>query len=68
MHRIGRWEVLVKQDLAAWAPDGAHLLGSAMSLPRVTENLARSLGRPEAEILALTRERPMAAIGWKDAP
>jgi len=62
-HRLGRWEVLVKEDLAAWAPDGAHLLGSAMSLARAAENLARSLGRGESEILALARDRPMAAVG-----
>lgn len=63
VHRIGRWSVLVKEDLAAWAPDGTHLLGSAMSMSQAAMNLAQSLGRNENEIRALTGDRPRAVIG-----
>jgi len=62
-HRISRWTVLVKEDLAAWAPDGSHLLGSAMSMPRAVKNLARELGLSEQKIQALTCDNPRKAIG-----
>lgn len=39
-HRLGRWLVDVGDDLAAWAPDRSHLVGSAMSMNRAATNLA----------------------------
>lgn len=62
-HRLGRWTVEVKEDLAAWAPDGSHLLGSAMSMPRVAQNLAKKLGLDGETIALLTSKRPREAIG-----
>ncbi len=62
-HRISRWTVLVKEDLAAWAPDGSHLLGSAMSMPRVVQNLEREVGLSSEKIKALTTDTPRQAIG-----
>lgn len=62
-HRIGRWTVLVKEDLAAWSPDRTHLLGSAMSMPDVAENLARRVGVDKSKITALTCDTPRKAVG-----
>lgn len=62
IHRIGRWEVAVKEDLAAWAPDGSHLLGSAMSMPLVEENLRSKLGLDEPTIDLLLRTGPESII------
>ncbi len=39
-HRLGRWQVDVGEDLAAWAPDRSHLVGSAMSMKRAAVNLS----------------------------
>lgn len=63
LHHIGRWEVLVKDDLAAWAPDGSHLLGSAMSFPHVIRNLRDKVGLSETEIQTLIAENPRKSIG-----
>ncbi len=55
-------EVVVDSNLATWAADRSHLVGSAMTMPRVRENLTR-LGYDAQRIDELTRVTPMAAIG-----
>jgi N-acetylglucosamine-6-phosphate deacetylase len=62
LHRISRWEVLVKDDLAAWAPDGSHLLGSAMSMPHVIRNLSEKLALSGDRIQRLISEAPRQSI------
>jgi N-acetylglucosamine-6-phosphate deacetylase len=62
LHRISRWEVLVKDDLAAWAPDGSHLLGSAMSMPHVMRNLTEKLALSDDRIQRLISEAPRQSI------
>ncbi len=63
LYRISRWEVLVKDDLAAWAPDGSHLLGSAMSFPHVIRNLSQQVGLSDHHIQTLISEAPRQSIG-----
>ena len=63
LHRISRWEVLVKDDLAAWAPDGSHLLGSAMSFPHVIRNLREKVGLNDSQIRTLTADNPRRSLG-----
>lgn len=65
LHRIGRWEVLVKEDLAAWAPDGSHLLGSAMSSSLAKKNLAEQVGLTPERITRLTSTAPREAVGLR---
>lgn len=62
LHRISRWEVLVKDDLAAWAPDGSHLLGSAMSMPHVIRHLTEELALSDDRIQRLISEAPRQSI------
>ncbi len=62
-HRIGRWEVEVGEDLAAWAPDRSHLIGSAMSMPQAQANLRDKLGLDAQTCHALLYERPLRAVG-----
>lgn len=62
-HRIARWEVLVKEDLAARAPDGSHLLGSAMSMKQAVANLSQSVGLDQAAIRQMTEHSPRLASG-----
>lgn len=62
-HRMGPWEFDVGEDLAAWAPDRSHLLGSAMTMRQARANLREHLRLDEATIDALTAGRPAAALG-----
>lgn len=62
-HRISRWTVEVKEDLAAWAPDGSHLLGSALSMPRAADNLRHKAGLEDAVVRQLTEINPRKSVG-----
>lgn len=61
-HRIGRWEVEVGEDLAVWAPDRSHLVGSAMTMRQAEANLNGHLHLDAEHIAGLTRERPLALL------
>lgn len=56
VHRLGRWEVSVGEDGAAWAPDHSHLVGSAMSMRRAAENLKYELGLNEGQCRKLLHD------------
>lgn len=62
-HRLGRWEVEVGDDLAAWAPDRSHLVGSAMTMQQADHILRTKLDLSEADVRRLTRDNPRIAIG-----
>ena len=61
-YRLGRWEIEVGEDLAAWAPDRSHLVGSAMSMPRCFEHLRERLGLSRDEADMLTCRNPRLAV------
>ena len=63
LYGLGHRQVLVGEDLAAWAPDRSHLVGSAGTMPRTAENLRTALGLDAAAIRKLTFENPRRAIG-----
>ncbi len=62
-YTLNRWTVTVREDLAAWAPDGSHLIGSALSMPRVLTNLSDELSLNAKQIAALTDINPRVAVG-----
>ncbi|MGA0332679.1 MAG: hypothetical protein ACO3N7_10685 [Kiritimatiellia bacterium] len=55
--------VAVGGDLAAWAPDRSHLVGSAMSLPQMDRILESSCGLSESRRLQLLSVNPRAVLG-----
>ena len=62
-HRLGRWgEIEVGEDLAAWAPNKAHLLGSAMSMAQAERNLRDAIGFSDAEISRLVHDNAAALL------
>ena len=61
-YRLSRWEVVVGDDLAARAPDGSHLVGSAMTMPQNLANL-KKLGLSDTDCDALLVSNPRRAIG-----
>jgi len=62
-YNLSRWEVTVDQDLAAWAPDRSHLVGSAITLRQSFTNLTTQVGLSDASALRLTSTNPRLAIG-----
>jgi N-acetylglucosamine-6-phosphate deacetylase len=62
-YTLGRWELDIGADLVGRAPDGSHLVGSAVTMPDAWRNLTEGLGLSESEARALTCENPRRAVG-----
>jgi N-acetylglucosamine-6-phosphate deacetylase len=62
LYGIGAFRVLVGEDLAAWAPDRSHLVGSAGTMKRTAANLRDKLGLSEADVRRLTCENPRRVV------
>ena len=62
-YTLGRWELDIGEDLAARAPDGSHLIGSAVTMTASAANLRDHLGLADADIERLTYINPKQAIG-----
>jgi len=67
-YRLGRWTVDVGDDLAARSPDGSHLIGSAISMPRAAENLANHAGMDATAIHRLTNVHPRQSLRQPSPP
>ncbi len=62
-HRLGRWEIEVSAELAAWAPDRSHLVGSALTMRQAADNLRRALGASDKQIQQWTCNNPRVVLG-----
>lgn len=62
-YTVAHWDLDIGEDLVARAPDGSHLIGSAINMPRVRENLATHLRLDAKQIHTLIRDNPRAAMG-----
>jgi N-acetylglucosamine-6-phosphate deacetylase len=62
-HRLGRWEIEMGEDGAAWSPDHSHLVGAATTMPQLHRNLRDQLGLSEADCQRLLAINPSRAIG-----
>src|SRR5438045_2106468 len=59
--RIGRWDLLIGDDLVARAPDGSHLVGSAVTMSQAVQRLIERVGLTRAEAQRLTIHNPRTA-------
>jgi N-acetylglucosamine-6-phosphate deacetylase len=57
---MGRWNLIIGEDLVARSPDGSHLVGSGQGLHQSRSNLLRHLGMTEDEADLLTSANPRA--------
>lgn len=62
-YTLGRWELQIGDDMVAWAPDGSHLVGAAITMPQSAQNLRDEIGLSEAEIKQLTWDNPRTFVG-----
>ena len=60
---LGSQTVVVDEDLATWSEDHQHLVGSALTMPSVADNLRRELSLSELQIAQLTKINPRNALG-----
>jgi len=61
-YMLGDQRVVVDENLATWAADRSHLVGSAGTMQRSAENLRRALELEERQIRQLLIENPRAII------
>ena len=62
-YTLGRWDLLIEDDMVARAPDRSHFVGSAITMKQAYANLTGPVGLSEADATRLTRDNPMRAIG-----
>ena len=62
-YTFNKWKVVAGEDMALWAPDRSHLVGSGIFMPKVEDNLRRHLGLSDSEIRQLIYDNPRRAFG-----
>jgi N-acetylglucosamine-6-phosphate deacetylase len=62
-YTLGDRRVVVDENLATWAADRSHLIGSAGTMRRSAENLHRELGLDDWQIRQLLIENPRKLLG-----
>lgn len=62
-YRLGTWDLEVGEDLAVWAPQRSHLVGSAMTMRHAQLNLVEELKLPPQRVEYLLRTAPMRLLG-----
>jgi len=61
-YKLGRWDLLIGDDMVARAPDGSHFVGAAITMRQSHANLRDKLGLDEARCRQLLADNPRAAI------
>jgi N-acetylglucosamine-6-phosphate deacetylase len=61
-YSIGDRPVVIDENLATWAADRSHLVGSAGTMPRSAENLRTKLGLAENQIQQLLVDNPRTIL------
>jgi N-acetylglucosamine-6-phosphate deacetylase len=62
-YTVGRWNLLIGEDMVARSPDGSHLVGSALSMPQAEHLLRKHLGLKDKDIRKVMYKNPKKAIG-----
>jgi N-acetylglucosamine-6-phosphate deacetylase len=62
--KLGRWDLVIGDDLVARAPDGSHLIGSAVAMPRAVKNLVEHVGLTPQQAERLTVHNPRMVMGY----
>jgi N-acetylglucosamine-6-phosphate deacetylase len=61
-YSLGRWDLVIGEDLVARSPDGSHFVGSALTMPQAARNLLDGLGLTPQQVAQLTDENPRLAL------
>jgi len=62
-YKLGRWDMVIGEDMVARAPDLSHLVGSACPMPQATARLRDQLHLDAETISKLTEVNPRKAVG-----
>lgn len=62
-YTLGRWDIVIGDDMVPRSPDRSHFIGSAVTMGQSADNLRRALGVPAAALQQLTSGNARRAIG-----
>ena len=62
-YTLGRWDIVVGDDMVPRAPDRSHFVGSGITMRQSADNLRRALAIPDTTVRRLTCENPRSVIG-----
>lgn len=65
VYRLAGRDVVVDEQLATWAADRSHLVGSACTMQQMAGNLEQALGFSRQHVAQLTCDNPRAALGLR---
>ena len=61
-YKLGRWDLLIGDDMVARSPDGSHFVGAAITMEQSQANLRERLGLSDAQCRRLLVENPRKAL------
>jgi N-acetylglucosamine-6-phosphate deacetylase len=62
-YTLGRWDVVIEEDMVPRAPDRSHFVGSAVTMRQSAGNLAEALHLSPDDVRRMTTNNPRSAIG-----
>ena len=62
-YKLGRWDIVVDEDMVPRAPDRSHFVGSAVTMKQSANNLREALRLPDGVVRRLTCDNPRSVIG-----
>ena len=62
-YTLSRWDLVIGDDMVARAPDGSHLVGSAITMPQTAHNLEKFCKLTQDDVEKLTSVNPRQALG-----
>jgi N-acetylglucosamine-6-phosphate deacetylase len=64
-YTLGRWDIVVGDDMVPRSPDGSHFVGSGVTMKQSAKNLIEQLKLPEETVRRLTYDNPKAFLSTK---
>ena len=61
-YTLANWKLDIGEDLVAMAPDGSHLVGSTLTMPRAIDNLSKNTKLDLERMEAMLYTNPLTAI------
>ena len=61
-YTLGKWDIVVGDDMVPRSPDGSHFVGSGVTMKQSAANLLERVGLSEAAVRRLTYDNPRAFL------
>jgi N-acetylglucosamine-6-phosphate deacetylase len=62
-YTLGRWDIVIDDDMVPRAPDRSHFVGSAVTMEQSADNLRRALNLPPDVLRQIATDNPARVLG-----